>query len=47
MIHAMISKYRERETKYYEKFVNAHQEDFAVEELGADFEDDAIDDVED
>lgn len=36
-----------RETEYYEKFVSAHQEDFAVEELGADFDDDAIDDMED
>lgn len=35
-----------RESKYYEEFVNAHQEDFAVEELGVDYDDD-IEETED
>ncbi len=35
-----------RESKYYEEFVNAHQEDFAVEELGVDYNDD-IEETED
>lgn len=35
-----------RESEYYDKFVNEHQEDFAVEELGIDFKEDEIKDVE-
>lgn len=35
-----------RESEYYEKFVNAHQEDFLVEELGIDFDDDEIEDAD-